>query len=837
MAYNTGNAPGSSDPRDLSDSSGDIDEWATSTSKLMHPDRLGVQRLTWHGMEQRLNDILIAGGRIFDSEEQGRAAVENSQYYYAASSDANVSKTLWKRVSATQSQKIADDPDATRVEEAFTDISVYFDDEIVYDSIEGTIAFPSGIAIKAMGSPGLKLFEAITLDAPNAIPGGVTSGAAYYYYFDYAEVENSPIKFTSGGSSSQPLQNGNLGKIGTLYQGNWSNSEFPFRAINQPRNYKTFLKNVIPNGNSDPRSASVEFYGDARPVSLDNSQLVDAPSALTALGLDQAVYIDPNDPRQGNFLVYPIDWKEDQKPNIIVAMLVHKVGATWDFGVFPGPFYYLAVTNSSGVTFNVESDGMAVLEEINADTRIYGVSFVPTTDLAAGESYAQLTVGMRSDSSIEYYFGGFWTSLSAGVKNFFQPITLTETFWPRWDQVDSIYLPKESAVSKPESGLKAIVDAMNNPAHSLRLHLIGDSITWGSGASGLSVATPRSQSLDDPRNNLVSRTWANLLRDYLGAWGCGVLRARNDLGEGASVDSYEYSMPPINSQTRYIHPKTRRAITPIKDERYVDQTPHGYVLDIRQSNPIIPGYNYNAEVTTRLVGDNISYTYAQLNGDPSIDIAEVLVDGVVVGEFSFVGDSVFFGARSPVFEFPFGEHEVVLRRKSSANIQIRLEAINVTKKVVVVNDGIIGSNTTRWVPGGPLLDDSTSPGDEVVMIQLGTNNRTQSSSNSPKIFRAQLIQIVDYLLGLEKKVVLLASCVATESNEQGVGRVLHMDEIAAIIKSVAEERSLDYIDQYSTTLQHYLDGEDILPDGLHPNDEGHRIMFNNIKSRLTEINQ
>ncbi|WP_193090870.1 hypothetical protein [Halomonas colorata] len=63
-------------------------------------------------VDGRLNGILIAGGRIFDSEAQGRAAVSNDQYFYAASDDPNVSKTLWQRVNSSSSRFIADDPSA-----------------------------------------------------------------------------------------------------------------------------------------------------------------------------------------------------------------------------------------------------------------------------------------------------------------------------------------------------------------------------------------------------------------------------------------------------------------------------------------------------------------------------------------------------------------------------------------------------------------------------------------------------------------------------------------------------------------------------------------------------
>ena len=53
--YNTGNPVGSADPRDRHDNTINLDELVNSTSKTSHPDRLGVQRKTWHGMESEFN--------------------------------------------------------------------------------------------------------------------------------------------------------------------------------------------------------------------------------------------------------------------------------------------------------------------------------------------------------------------------------------------------------------------------------------------------------------------------------------------------------------------------------------------------------------------------------------------------------------------------------------------------------------------------------------------------------------------------------------------------------------------------------------------------------------
>lgn len=53
--YNTGNPIGSKDPRDLYDNAENLDVLVNDKSKLSHPDRLGVERKTWHGMEQEFD--------------------------------------------------------------------------------------------------------------------------------------------------------------------------------------------------------------------------------------------------------------------------------------------------------------------------------------------------------------------------------------------------------------------------------------------------------------------------------------------------------------------------------------------------------------------------------------------------------------------------------------------------------------------------------------------------------------------------------------------------------------------------------------------------------------
>lgn len=108
--FNTGNPIGSADPRDRDDNSKNLDEAVNDLNSDTWVDRFGVERITIHGALNRFNEIIISGGQIFESEEAGRGAVQDGQYYYTPGDDPDISKILWRRISETESERVADDP-------------------------------------------------------------------------------------------------------------------------------------------------------------------------------------------------------------------------------------------------------------------------------------------------------------------------------------------------------------------------------------------------------------------------------------------------------------------------------------------------------------------------------------------------------------------------------------------------------------------------------------------------------------------------------------------------------------------------------------------------------
>ncbi|RUR48786.1 sialidase family protein [Vreelandella populi] len=130
---NTGNPLPSASPLDRQDNSLIFDELVNSSSKSEVPDRFGKALKTWHAIQRAFEDLLIAGGRIFDSEADGRAAVGDRAYFYTVSSDPNVSRELWQRVNENESELIARDPSVELIFSAF-----FSETGFSWDSSSGT---------------------------------------------------------------------------------------------------------------------------------------------------------------------------------------------------------------------------------------------------------------------------------------------------------------------------------------------------------------------------------------------------------------------------------------------------------------------------------------------------------------------------------------------------------------------------------------------------------------------------------------------------------------------------------------------------------------------------
>lgn len=107
--YNTGNPVPSADVKDFYDNAENLDN-AVNGVEDEWTDRTGAARKTWKSIEKTSQDILAAGGHIYESEEAGRDAVADGEYYYVVGREGGYAyRVLYRRIDATESERIGTD--------------------------------------------------------------------------------------------------------------------------------------------------------------------------------------------------------------------------------------------------------------------------------------------------------------------------------------------------------------------------------------------------------------------------------------------------------------------------------------------------------------------------------------------------------------------------------------------------------------------------------------------------------------------------------------------------------------------------------------------------------
>lgn len=91
----------------------------------------------------------MTDGRIHGSEAEGRALVQNGQYFYARSVDPKVSRTLWQRLDANTSAFIVNDPSSTYVAEVADNLNSKMDSIPIELSDEVVLPLPTAACFAA----------------------------------------------------------------------------------------------------------------------------------------------------------------------------------------------------------------------------------------------------------------------------------------------------------------------------------------------------------------------------------------------------------------------------------------------------------------------------------------------------------------------------------------------------------------------------------------------------------------------------------------------------------------------------------------------------------------
>lgn len=202
-----------------------------------------------------------------------------------------------------------------------------------------------------------------------------------------------------------------------------------------------------------------------------------------------------------------------------------------------------------------------------------------------------------------------------------------------------------------------------------------------------------------------------------------------------------------------------------------------------------------------------------------------------IGVFSTAGATASKSKRTHTFTGVRGK-VITIRHKHPPGVttgvtRLYMEAIEITKKVRVTNQGVIGITVRGYLDRcfGTFGPSVTSNDDEFFIVQLGTNDRALSPGMS--YYQSNLNALINLLMAAGKVILMAANAVA---NDDPPTYVFPMPSVKSTLMSVAKERAVDFIDNLAATRG--IPTVDILADGLHPNEDGHGILARNIIGAL-----
>ncbi len=118
---------------------------------------------------------------------------------------------------------------------------------------------------------------------------------------------------------------------------------------------------------------------------------------------------------------------------------------------------------------------------------------------------------------------------------------------------------------------------------------------------------------------------------------------------------------------------------------------------------------------------------------------------------------------------------------------------------------------------------------DVVTIMLGTNDSKPANWSNKAEFEADYKSMIDDLKKANRKVVIYC-CVPPPAggNKWSINGTIIKDEVGPLVRKVAKDTGCYVID-----LQEPLTGKNVIPDGVHPNVDGHKLMASSIYQALT----
>ncbi len=155
----------------------------------------------------------------------------------------------------------------------------------------------------------------------------------------------------------------------------------------------------------------------------------------------------------------------------------------------------------------------------------------------------------------------------------------------------------------------------------------------------------------------------------------------------------------------------------------------------------------------------------------------------------------------------------------------------------VINNGCSGTKIEFIIDN---FDSLVDEDDDIIVCTIGTNNRHQyfyegerrTKKEHSRIFYENIKKLDAKLKETEKDYVFVSNIPASLANEQRsdeLWRIIHMNDIHDIYTKAHFELGFAFIDLYTLFLTYCdnkrIDYNELLADGLHPNDKGYEVIF------------
>ena len=340
---------------------------------------------------------------------------------------------------------------------------------------------------------------------------------------------------------------------------------------------------------------------------------------------------------------------------------------------------------------------------------------------------------------------------------------------------------------------KKILDKIRNPFIRSNIKLIGDSITAGQGGTGYDLNGE--VIFDSYRvNDYSAICWANMFRDY--------------------VNEY------FNGKKLY---------TGWNNENINMGSSYSFTTLASKSSALILNTDNTGVISFDFYGTELDVEYAKTDRS---GILSVYIDGVFHSDIDAYSATSTYLNSFTIDGLTEGTHTFELRNTntknaSSTGYRFYLYGFSILKYADVKNfgtSGIVSSNIYK--ERTELIRD----GDDIVICQVGVNDRVQDSLNG---LNTSLMLLSEYVHSLGMNLVYMVSNPISSSEDTLDIKMVDVANAINHISTLSDIEAVsnyDYFISYCTNTGTTLDS--LLGDGLHPNDSGYSVMYKGVMNGL-----